>query len=71
MFTCRIDENLKLHLLEERHAEQIHALFIQNVAHLQVELPWLDETLSLMGAQEYIKAGLDRFADNNGLRAGI
>lgn len=71
MFYCEIDAVTKLRILEQHHANDVLDILIKNINHLQVELPWLDETISLMGAQEYIKAGLDRFADNNGLRAGI
>jgi ribosomal-protein-serine acetyltransferase len=43
----------------------------QNRGHLEAELTWLTDQLSLNDAKEYIRAGLERFAANNGLRAGI
>lgn len=58
-------------MLEERHAEEVFSLLEQNRSHLQVELTWLTDQLSLNDAKEYIRAGLERFASNNGLRAGI
>jgi ribosomal-protein-serine acetyltransferase len=71
MFSYKIDEAITLRLLEERHAEQMRSLLEQNRSHLQAELTWLTEPLTLNDAREYIRAGLDRFAANNGLRAGI
>jgi len=71
MFVHKIDENIELCLLEERHADEVFTLLKQNLNHLQVELPWLNAELSLNDTKEYIRAGLERFAVNNGLRAGI
>lgn len=71
MFSHKIDGNIELRLLEERHAEEVLALLQQNQSHLEAELTWLNEQFSLNDAKEYIRAGLDRFAANNGLRAGI
>lgn len=71
MFSHKIDENMELRLLEERHAEEVFSLLEQNRIHLQAELTWLTDQLSLNDAKEYIRTGLERFAVNNGLRAGI
>jgi ribosomal-protein-serine acetyltransferase len=71
MFSYKIDEKIALRLLEERHTEEVFSLLQQNRSHLQAELTWLTDQLSLNDAKEYIRAGLQRFAANNGLRAGI
>ncbi|HZB46710.1 MAG TPA: hypothetical protein VE360_15750, partial [Pyrinomonadaceae bacterium] len=71
MFSHEIDDKIELRLLEGRHAEEVFALLKRNRSHLQAELTWLNDQLSLNDAREYIKAGLERFAANNGLRAGI
>lgn len=71
MFSYKIDENITLRLLEERHADEVFYLLEQNRSHLQEELTWLTDQLSLHDAKEYIKAGLERFAANKGLRAGV
>lgn len=71
MFSYKIDEKIALRLLEERHAEEVLSLLEQNRGHLQTELTWLTDQLTLDDAKEYIRAGLQRFAANNGLRAGI
>lgn len=71
MFGCKIDEQTELRLLEERHAGEVFSLLEGNRIHLRNELTWLDDQLSTDDAREYIRAGLERFAANNGLRAGI
>ncbi len=71
MFSYNIDENLSLRLLEERHAPQVCSLLAQNRSHLQAELTWLTDEITVEDAKAYIRAGLERFAINNGLRAGI
>lgn len=71
MFSYKLDDETELRLLEERHAQEVLSLLRQNRSHLEAELTWLTEQFSLNDAQEYIRAGLERFAANNGLRAGI
>jgi ribosomal-protein-serine acetyltransferase len=71
MFSHKIDNNIELRLLEEGYAEELFSLLDRNRSHLQAELTWLNDQLSLKDAKEYIRAGLERFAANNGLRAGI
>ena len=71
VFSAHINESLTLRLLEERHADVVFHLLTQNREHLQTELEWLSEPFALADVQAYIRAGLDRFAANNGLRAGI
>lgn len=71
MFSFKIDDGIELRLLEERHAGEVFSLIDQNRSHLQSELTWLNEQFSASDSKEYVKAGLERFAANNGLRAGI
>lgn len=71
MFSYKIDNKIELRLLQEQHAEEVLSLLKQNQSHLQAELTWLNNQISLIDAKEYIRAGLERFAANNGLRAGI
>lgn len=71
MFSYKIDDKTTLRLLEERHAEEVFSVLAQNRSHLLAELTWLTDQLTLDDAKEYIRAGLQRFAANNGLRAGI
>ncbi len=71
MFSYRIDENLELRLLEERHAAELFALIEQNRAYLREWMPWLDNNITIADTQEFIKARLERFAENNGLQVSI
>lgn len=71
MFHAAIEPDLRLRLFEHRHADDLAAFFRDNRAHLAAELPWLAEAFSLDDVRAYIQAGLDRFAANNGFRAGI
>jgi len=71
MFCVTIDEHIELRLLEEQQAEAVFRLLKENRKHLQAELTWLTDELTLEDAREYIRAGLARQAANNGLRAGI
>lgn len=71
MFQAIIEPDLALRLFEQRHAEELTTLFHDNHTHLELELSWLAEPFSVDDVRAYIQAGLDRFAANNGLRAGI
>jgi len=72
MFRFKIDDDIELRLLEEQHAEEVFSLLDRNRSHLESELTWLDDQFSsAIDAKEYIKAGLERLAAKNGLRAGI
>lgn len=71
MFHAAIDRDLILRLFELRHTAELAAFFRDNRVHLAAELPWLAEPFSPADVQAYIQAGLDRFAANNGFRAGI
>lgn len=66
LFKLKIDDDLELRLLEERHAEELFALTDQNRAYLREWLPWLDNNRSLSDTKEFIKNALKQFANNNG-----
>jgi len=67
MFSYKIDDNTELRLLEERHAEQVFALLVEN----RERHPELDKDFSLEDAQKKIKHDLALFAENKGLGVGI
>lgn len=71
MFQAIIEPDIVLRLFEQQHAEELAALFRDNRAHLEGELSWLVEPFSVEDVRAYIRAGLDRFAADNGFRAGI
>lgn len=68
MFSYRIDEDLELRLIEERHAEEYFALCKGN----RERFYWLKEDYSLEDAVAFLKRDLrENFAQNNGFQAGI
>lgn len=71
MFTIAAGENLKLGLLEERHAERVFALTDANRARLRQWLPWLDYTQTSEDSRIFIRKSLHQFANNDGFQAGI
>lgn len=67
MFSRKIDDDAELRLLEARDAEELYELNARN----RERLYWLGEDYSLEDARRQIKVSLERFANNNGFRAGI
>ena len=71
MFHVSIEPDIRLQLFEQRHTPELSAFFGDNRSHLAAELPWLAQPFSADDVQACIQAGLERFASNNGFRAGI
>jgi len=71
MFGFKVDDEIELRLLEERHAEEIFAVVDANRAHLRQWLPWVDEEVSANEVKDYIKTMRERFAAFTGLAMGI
>jgi ribosomal-protein-serine acetyltransferase len=71
VFHVAIEPDVLLRLFEQRHSDELASFFQDNRAHLQAELSWLAQPFSADDVQAYIRAGLERFAVNNGFRAGI
>lgn len=71
MFRLKVDDEIELRLLEERHAEEVFALVDANRAHLRQWLVWVDEEVSVNEARDYIRKMHERFAAFTGLVMGI
>lgn len=71
MFYTEIQPNILLRQFEQKHAPDLFRVFQENRSHLEGELSWLSEPFTVEDVRAYIQAGLDRFASNNGFRAGI
>jgi ribosomal-protein-serine acetyltransferase len=71
MFCLMVDDDIKLCLLEERHAEQLFALVDRNRIYLRQWLPWPDANTSAADSRAFIKTSLEQFANNNGFQCGI
>jgi len=66
MFSLTVDDDIKLSLLEERHAEALFAVIDANRAYLREWMPWLDTTNSPDDLKQFIKTSLEQFVANNG-----
>jgi ribosomal-protein-serine acetyltransferase len=71
MFTRVIDEGVELRILEERHAEALHAAAERNRASLREWLFWADLDQTVDDTRAFIRAGLEQYANNEGFHAGI
>ena len=71
MFSFQIDENLKLVLLQERHAEELTKVVRENLEQLKLWMPWATDDYSADSAREFIKSNLSEFAANGSFSAGV
>lgn len=66
MFSRRIDEELELRPVEERHAEELTALVRRDIAHLKPWMPWATERYSVEDAREFIRRQIRQYAEDQG-----
>ena len=71
MFSYRIDENLKLTLSQQHHAEEITKVVLENLEQLKLWMPWAKDDYSIDSAREFIKANLTEYAKNGSFSASI
>lgn len=71
MFCRIVDNDLKLCLLEERHAGQLFELVDKNRDHLRRWLPWVDSTTAVDDSKAFIQSALQQYASNEGFQAAI
>ena len=62
MFSLRVDDEVEIRLLEERHAEEVYALVDANREHLRPWLPWVDGTRTAEDTGAFIRTALEGFA---------
>jgi len=70
-FHCRINDELELRLLDQRHAQSLFELVDANRESFRRWMAWLDRTRSVADVNSSIDASLRQVAENNGYRAGI
>ena len=63
-----INENLKLELINESHAQEVYNLTDKNREYLRVWLPWVDSTNSVSDTSDFIKISKEQFDNNNGFQ---
>lgn len=71
MFSCIIDEGLRLELPEMQQAEELAALVQKNLAHLQPWMPWAVDDYSVGHAKQWITMTRDMFAKDGTINALI
>lgn len=71
MFCLTVDDDLKLCLLEERHAAALFALVDKNRQHLRQWLPWVDSTTAVDDNKAFIQSALQQFANNEGFQTAL
>jgi hypothetical protein len=70
-FHCRVNDDLELKLLEQRHAADLSELVDTNRVYLRQWMPWVDGTQSVGDVMSFIDASVQQFAENKGYHAGI
>lgn len=71
MFSYQIDEQLKLILPGEQHAEEIYISVRENLEELKFWMPWVTDDYSIETARDFIKTNLTEMAQNNSFAAAI
>ena len=71
MFSYQIDDNLKLILSQQNHAEEITRVVRGNFEQLKLWMPWATDSYSIDSAREFIKYNLNEFARNGSFNASI
>jgi ribosomal-protein-serine acetyltransferase len=71
MFNFKIDDDIELRLLEERHADELFALTDRNREHLARWLPWVDATREVADTLAFIRRVRRIYADNKMYPTGI
>lgn len=71
MFTLKVDHEIELGLLEERHAQLMFELNDASRAFLREWLPIISNLKTVEENRAFIRAALKRLSENNGFQAGI
>jgi len=71
MFNLKVDEDMELRLLQEKHAEDLFAMVDRNRDYLRPWMLWVDDTRSVEDTRKFRRAAFHRFEEKKGLQAGI
>lgn len=66
MFSHRIEDDLELRPVDERHAEELTALVRRDLAHLKPWISWATKHYSVEDAREFIRRNLRKYAEDEG-----
>jgi ribosomal-protein-serine acetyltransferase len=67
----RIDDDIELRLLEERHAQELFGAIDRNRADLRIWLPWIDGSRSADDITVFIRSSRRELAGGTGVTSGI
>jgi ribosomal-protein-serine acetyltransferase len=71
MFSFKVDEQIKIELLQQHHKEELYDLVNTNRDHLRKWLLWVDRRKSAEDFEPIIPIWITNYANNNGFDAGI
>ena len=71
MLNHALSEDVRLELLEPRHAEPLFQAVDENRAHLQRWLPWVEDTRSADDIRGFIRRTQQQFGENNGFQTAL
>ncbi|MEA5559317.1 GNAT family N-acetyltransferase [Nodularia spumigena] len=71
MFSCRVNDQIELRLLQASDSDELFALTDVNRVYLRTWLPWVDSTNSPSDTKKFIQSTLQQFADNQGFVSTI
>lgn len=66
-----INENLRLELINESHAEELFSLTEKNRSYLRDWLPWVDSTQTVTDTLEFITTSQKQYESNRGFQFAI
>lgn len=71
MFQYKVDEDIKLKMLEEKHGKELFFLVEKNRVYLREWLPWLDRNQTEEDSRSFIRNSFVQFIEGLGITAGI
>ena len=71
MFTIKIEQDLKLALMQEFMAEELYKLVFNNREHLSKWFPWVLDVNSVNDSRAYIISRLELLAKGKSVYCGI
>jgi ribosomal-protein-serine acetyltransferase len=71
VFTCKVNGQIELRLIEHHHCQELFRLVDANRNHLRPWHPWVDLIRSTSDVDRFISDWLQQLAKNRGFHAGI
>lgn len=71
MFSFRVDDELKIELIQQQHKEELFRLVDTNREHLRKWLLWVDKRQTAENFDTIIPLWISKYANNDGFDAGI